>query len=314
MPSFCSDIARSRAGVGIHGSATVAPYWLCIEHPDPWTAREIKQGTLPESLIEAIREWSGLVPGLRTQGVRREIRTWDRPGEITLMLASSETITSENAPVLWQARFETYDDIAGLDVPRLVEAARRGEKEAVVEPGFEQATEPAILTCTNGKRDACCALKGRAFHQAVSDVAPHAAWQTTHLGGHRFAPTAVVLPYGHQYGWLTPDDAAGLWVAATQEKKIHRLSRYRGCTAYPRPVQAAAVAARQHLDTDGPSLDVRGLLIGKVQEVGKDRWTVRLTLNGTCVTVDVCRHHGDPAPVSCSGKIKATVQYEAEVQ
>ena len=310
MPSFCSDIARSHAGVGIHGSATVAPYWLCIEHPDPWAAREIKQGTLPESLVEAIGTWDDRVPGLRTQGIRREVRTWDRSGEITLMLASTETMDPEDAPVLWQGRFETYDDIAGLDVPRLVEAARRGEKEAIVAAGFEQATEPVILTCTNGKRDACCALKGRAFHEALADIAPRAAWQTTHLGGHRFAPTAVALPYGHQYGWLTPDDAAGLWAAALR-KRIFRLDRYRGCTAFARPVQAAAIAVREQARQTAGLSDGRVWPID-VEQRGEDLWAVCLAHKNAHVNVLVRRTYGSPAPASCGADPKPAVRYEAK--
>ena len=313
MPSFCSNIARDRSDVGIHGSATVAPHWLCIEHPDPWAARELKNGSLPPRLTAHIWAWKKTVPGLRPQGIRREVRTWDRPGQVTVLLASANIQPSGAAPILWRARLDTYDDIAALDVPRLVEAARRGETNVLQAAGFEQATDPVVLTCTNGKRDACCALKGRPFHDALADIAPRAAWQTTHLGGHRFAPTAVVLPDGSQYGWLSPGDAPGLWTAARQ-KQIFRLDRYRGCTAYARPVQAAAIALRQHPDAEAQYLGVRGLRIDEVEREGEDRWTVRLLLKEVRATVTVRRHHGDPVPASCSGKTKPTVRYEANVE
>ena len=322
MPSFCSDIARSRADVSIHGSATVAPHWLCIEHPDPWAAREFKNGSLPPRLTEHIRVWTEAVPGLRPQGIRREVRTWDRPGQITVLLASAETSAPDADPILWRARFDTYDDIAALDVPSLVEAARRGATKALQAAGFDEDPEPAILTCTNGKRDACCALKGRAFHDAIAEIAPRAAWQTTHLGGHRFAPTAVVLPHGSQYGWLAPDDAPGLRTAV-RERRLFRFDRYRGCTAYARPVQAAAIAVRQDRSadalamdasaTDASSLDVRGLRIEEVERKGEDRWTVRLVLGEVRATVTVRRHHGGPVLASCSGKTKPTVRYETQM-
>lgn len=315
MPSFCSEIARSRADVSIHGSATVAPHWICIEHPDPWSARELKNGSLPPRLMQQIRAWKDAVPGLRPQGIRREVRTWDQPGQVTVLLASAETVSPVD-PILWRAHLDAQEAVAALDVPRLVEAARLGEREVLRSAGFHETTEPAILTCTNGKRDACCALKGRAFHDALSEVAPRAAWQTTHLGGHRFAPTAVVLPHGSQYGWLSPDDAPGLWVAA-QERRIFRLDRYRGCTAYDRPVQAAAIAVRQRAGQHGgdsrTDLDARSIRDVEMEREGDDRWRVCLTHRDVRATVTVRRHHGDPAPASCSGKKKPTVRYEVGI-
>ena len=61
-----------------------------------------------------------------------------------------------------------------------------------------------LLVCTNGKRDACCARFGRGLAAAVGDLRPGDAWESTHLGGHRFAPTALVLPTGQSLGRLTP--------------------------------------------------------------------------------------------------------------
>jgi hypothetical protein len=53
--------------------------------------------------------------------------------------------------------------------------------------------------------------------------------------------------------------------------------------------------------------------IDQVEQEGDDRWRVRVIYRGTRATVTVRRHHGDPAPASCSGKTKPTVGYEAEV-
>ena len=37
---------------------------------------------------------------------------------------------------------------------------------------------------------------------ALARVFPDEVWECTHLGGHRFAPTALVLPTGYSYGRL----------------------------------------------------------------------------------------------------------------
>jgi (2Fe-2S) ferredoxin len=108
-------------------------------------------------------------------------------------------------------------------------------------------TGPIFLTCTNGRRDACCAKWGREMASAMTEAADHEAWQTTHLGGHRFAPTLLVLPHGSQYGWLEPDDAEPL-VKAHQAGRLYRADRYRGHVGFSRPVQAAAAFLRDEID------------------------------------------------------------------
>ncbi len=41
----------------------------------------------------------------------------------------------------------------------------------------------------------------------LADRWPHETWETTHLGGHRFAGTLLALPSGQTLGRLTPDNA-----------------------------------------------------------------------------------------------------------
>jgi hypothetical protein len=63
-----------------------------------------------------------------------------------------------------------------------------------------------LLVCTNGRRDVCCALWGQRFYAAAAALLPN-VWQTTHLGGHRFAATAVSLPAA-EYFLLRADGPA----------------------------------------------------------------------------------------------------------
>ncbi|ALL78030.1 hypothetical protein AD006_26875 [Pseudonocardia sp. EC080610-09] len=71
----------------------------------------------------------------------------------------------------------------------------------------EPVTDPVMLVCAHGRRDVCCAVRGRAL---AADLGAEGAdvWECTHLGGHRFAPTALVLPTGYAYGRL--DTGSGL--------------------------------------------------------------------------------------------------------
>jgi len=294
MPDrFCSDIAQKEA-VDIHGSATEATHWLCIEHPSPWAARELSSGSLPVSLVRQIDRWESARPGLRVQAIRREVRQFDREGEVTVLLASSERGTRH----LRRIRMPSLESVAELDVPTLLTA------DPSTGPG-RRLNEPVVLTCTNGKRDACCALKGRVFHKAMAEVQPAAAWQATHLGGHRFAPTAVVLPFGHQYGWLDAADAPDLWQDAVKGH-VWQLDRYRGWTAQPRPAQAAAIALRQRMET----LAADDIAVTSVLERSSDAWQVDLTGGDRPYRAWVQRRTGRALPKSCGGAPKPAVRYD----
>ncbi len=137
-----------------------------------------------------------------------------------------------------------------------VQALRTGH-----DPGLGVAVDsPAVLVCTNGARDACCARDGRpaaaALQEAFSVGRPRLlraarrradVWESSHLGGHRFAPTAAVLPHGMVLGGLGPGPE-GL-VAAVVDLLDGRpvLEGYRGRSTYRPPEQAAETAVRRHL-------------------------------------------------------------------
>lgn len=79
---------------------------------------------------------------------------------------------------------------------------------------FTQVSKPMLLICTNGKRDQCCATFGRNLVNQVKDLLSPDLFghvlECSHLGGHRFAPTAIWLPENLVLGRLEPTAAAGL--------------------------------------------------------------------------------------------------------
>lgn len=79
--------------------------------------------------------------------------------------------------------------------------------------GLQPSTDSALIVCTNGKKDQCCAIRGRDVALAGSAAAPARVWEVSHLGGHRFAPTAIHLPTGQTFGRLSAADGAALAAA-----------------------------------------------------------------------------------------------------
>jgi hypothetical protein len=106
--------------------------------------------------------------------------------------------------------------------------------------------EPMCLVCVHGRRDRCCALHGSAVFRAIQahkvDV-----WQTSHLGGHRFAACALWLPDGLMYGRLRAHHAAA-FLTSRGAGAIGDLDLFRGRCGYDRPTQAAEIILRRRLD------------------------------------------------------------------
>jgi hypothetical protein len=129
---------------------------------------------------------------------------------------------------------------------------------------------PLFVVCTHGKRDRCCAKQGRPLYDALrQDTDTDRVWQSTHVGGDRFAGNVVVLPQGLYYGRVDPDDTAAL-LSAQAAGRIE-LDRYRGRSTYSFPVQAAEHALRE---SEG-LLGISELTFLGSSKQGPDAWRVR---------------------------------------
>jgi hypothetical protein len=86
--------------------------------------------------------------------------------------------------------------------------------------------QPMLLICTNGKRDRCCAIFGRELISESKELlSPELFGQIlecSHLGGHRFAPTAIWLPESLVLGRLTPHAVVGLLERGVMESQFIR--------------------------------------------------------------------------------------------
>ncbi len=111
----------------------------------------------------------------------------------------------------WERRGAVLD---GLDW--LVPAAEVSSALALLvtgeEPSGDVSAAPAeVLICGHGTRDRCCGGAGtRLTIEARAAVPDVRVRRTSHLGGHRFAPTALTLPDGRMWGFLDADVLAGI--------------------------------------------------------------------------------------------------------
>jgi hypothetical protein len=96
-----------------------------------------------------------------------------------------------------------------------------------------------VLVCTHGARDACCGSLGTRLATVLPGLgAGVQVWRTSHTGGHRFAPTALLLPEGTAWAYLDLDTLVGIADRTLDIGEATR--RYRGCAGLDGPeVQAA---------------------------------------------------------------------------
>jgi hypothetical protein len=199
--------------------------WILLELTDPWAPEALDTEALPTSVRARLREWLQ-EPRSRFQLIRRPGRVGKRR---RLMVLSSARDRSEAADL----ELERYEDLLDLDPATLP----------------MQSAQPIWLVCVHGRRDRCCALHGGAVFRAMHAQGA-AVWQSSHLGGHRFAACVLSLPDGFMYGRVRTEHASRL-VAAREAGEIGELGLLRGRCAYDKPTQAAEIFLRQRLEMAG---------------------------------------------------------------
>ncbi|MAY80146.1 MAG: hypothetical protein CL930_05090 [Deltaproteobacteria bacterium] len=268
----CCEVSKA-LGEPVAGTAIVNTFrWLLVELPGAWAPKVMDspalQGPVREHLDRALQ---GL-PGSRLQLIRRPSST----GKVTVMAATS---SSDNQTV-YRLKLKSIEQLVDIDIAALFAG---GE-------GSESLQESIYLVCSHGIRDQCCAREGLPVFNALHHQRPGLVWQTTHLGGHRFAATLVVLPMGLQFGRVSPDDAVDL-TSSIDVRRIYRLDRYRGTTSCSRMMQVAEA----HLRSEGQNLG-----IDSVRHLSSTDTAEIFDVHGKSVRVAV-RTKSDPRmrPFSC---------------
>jgi hypothetical protein len=214
----CAAVARAE-GLQAVGTAGDQRGFLLVDRPLPWPA---DVGEIAE--LAAVHEAAGAA-GVRVQAVvppggatDRRVVLYDRPAGEGF---AGYRRTSRAAPAGGE-----------VDAALALLAGDRGDT-----PGGEGAAGD-VLVCAHGRRDPCCGRDGTLLAMelladpAVRD-AGYAVGRTSHTGGHRFAPTAVVLPQGTM--WAHLDGPVMARVLHREGPVADVLAHYRGSTAIGGP-------------------------------------------------------------------------------
>lgn len=230
-------------GEPLAGTAPTAQCWIVIEQPGPWGRQALLDSRLDPEVGRALQsamDGTGTRVVLARHAQRRELT-----GGRRVWIAH----TAPGTEVLREGVLDDVRDLLRWDLATMATGSL---------PEFGSVcTDPVLFICTHGKRDACCALHGRAVIDQTRALIPASAqdrlWESSHLGGHRFAPTALALPSGAVFGRLTAPQAASV-----VERPAHgaALPSYRGRSSFPPPMQAAEARVRREFECASDALDV----------------------------------------------------------
>ena len=240
--------------------------------------------TLSKEVKAHLRAERSRLPHARILFVRRAERR-GRDGLLTFVVR-----TTESAGSLRRLELERHDDLVGLAL------------DGVGSP----VEHPLFLVCTHGKHDRCCAKYGRPLYDAVCEQVDEGwAWQSTHIGGDRFAGNLVVLPEGVYYGRVEPSEAWPVLEAAF-DGRVH-LSHYRGRSCHGFAAQAAERSVREETGL----LGVFDVSVAAIERDG-DVWHAQVEAGGAVYDVDVHRERGEATHLTCSAlQLKRPTRYVA---
>lgn len=195
-------------GVDPIGSAVEIDRLVTVEVPLPWPADIGDLPWIAELDPPDGTRMQAIVPEVARADGRILVNRWDRRG----------------------ATFVGTDWLLpAVDVPDALAAVVAGAEPSAV-AGTEAPAE--LLICGHGARDRCCGNSGTRLavevRAALVDVRVR---RTSHLGGHRFAPTALSLPDGRMWAHLDAEVIVDI-----AERRLHPTEardHYRGHVGLP---------------------------------------------------------------------------------
>ena len=206
----CSTWSRLE---GLDPIGTVGSYagYLLIEWPLPW----------PRDLSD-IEELKPVCDAARERNIRVQAIASVKPGP------GCHVIYYERPALVPGALQQGHDERVVAQADLVETALNMMASPAPIVSGPSKVRD--VLICTNGSRDRCCGKLGARLALDASDLVDRDAgvrvWRTSHTGGHRFAPTMVILPEATGWAYVEPQALAQI---VNRREPAARVSRhYRG--------------------------------------------------------------------------------------
>lgn len=277
LPFRCAAASADRCEP-LAGTASTVRSFLVVQQEGAWGADAVYDSELPDAVATWLEQMSRTT-GVRPLLIRRHRRASTDDG-VRVFAAHAH----HHAPWMETAILDDVAQVTDLDLAALAQGRS---------VGLSPTSGSIFLTCTHGRHDVCCALRGRPAAAALATSDPELAWEVSHIGGDRFAGNMLVLPHGLYYGRVDAESAPA--IAAAHLAGRLDLDHLRGRADFPFALQAAEHHLRAHLDLDGHdevrfmSRSGEGDVVAATFTVPNETWRVA-----------VRPVIGEPAQLTCS--------------
>ena len=233
---YCSQVSQANGEDPI-GSAPQVDHWLLVEVKQPWTTTMFVDHPVISRAIATVKTLSykrGVVlmlaaiapdPDYSKPGLIRVIY-YHRPARKFAAYAKQEFLIPEDQAS--QLVFALLDRLLGKTVDLAPFIA------------YQQNTQDLreMLVCTHTQVDLACGRFGTPLYRQLRKTygQPNQSlrvWQSSHFGGHRFAPTLIDLPTGQVWGHLKPEILPQLVEHRGDPHQMRRFLRgWAGCSQF----------------------------------------------------------------------------------
>jgi Sucrase/ferredoxin-like len=279
--AFRCSVAAEVRGDPMVGTAPPQARVLIVHQPGAWGPRGLVESRCDPHVARRI-DAAAAAQGMRLQATRRPGK--HEPG---VPFGGYDVGIADTTPGTAKITWWRVDDLAEMATeleggwPRLTPV--------------EIDTAPLYLVCAHGKHDACCALRGRPIAQAIQRLRPGRVWETTHLGGDRFAANVLVLPTGELYGRVSEHMAPDLVRSAEAGEILP--AQLRGQIGLSSVAQAALIFAYQQLGINGRT----ALTASFVRRIDDEHSEVTLVAPRARLIVTVESEIREGAQLTCRG-------------
>lgn len=248
---FCS-LASMSGDETLFGTAPNYKIWVLIEYRLPWRNKAVTDNELSENQQAHLSALMEKNPDLQILFIKRKANSHPSINIFIARLGIQSTFS--------KITLTSYEDVLNISTEQII----NGHPDEIL------INETHFFVCTNGTRDVCCSKFGLPVYQSLNETAGENAWQCSHIGGHRFAPTMLVFPAGIALGRVQPGDIPG--VIQTINSGELPLAHLRGRLDYPGVVQAAEYLILSNYKTIAGKLT-----LSESRNIEKDEWQVKMT-------------------------------------
>jgi|TARA_B100001964_G_scaffold192517_1_gene215247 hypothetical protein len=275
----CSEHSQA-IGLDPCGTALNIDAVFLIELPLPWPKPVFMHPDLIglESIIDT------------SMGVTRVLTCQPRSnGQVTTVTVfCKEDATFDR----WVFELESNDSLM-----ELIETLISSKPKDITTSKQIKENKEAVLLCTQGSHDICCGSKGTRLAGQIEEQDNNIdLFKVSHLGGHRFSPTAMTLPDGRMWADLDLEILNSILKKRTETEQVAKFCRgWVGAKKGPEQIAEIEIFKQIGWEIDNQKRDVNSSTSNKGWSVevllSNEIWTVDIT-PGRQVPTITCRSEG----------------------